>query len=89
MKLVLSAGRMWYKLFANERVGLEDDPGSRRPPQSDICESVRALIWENCFITCKRMFQKLQIEKTDCLRILHTRLSFRNVILGSFTFSDR
>jgi hypothetical protein len=75
--LSLSAVKKRRKRFANRRISLEDNSESRKPAQSDLCESVRAFIEESLFITCKHTCQKLQIAKTTCLRVLHEHLGFR------------
>jgi hypothetical protein len=79
--LCLSAGKKWHKRFVNGRITLQDDPRSGRPPRSDLYESLRALIDESPFISCKRMCQKPQIPKTTCLRVLHEDLGFRKCYL--------
>jgi hypothetical protein len=53
--LSLSAVKKWGKWFVNDRIILEDDSRPERPPQSDLCEYLRALIDEILFISCKRM----------------------------------
>jgi transposase len=75
--LSLSAVKKWCKRFVNGRITLEDDPRSGRPPRSNLCESLRALVDENPFISCKRMCQKLRIPKTTCLRVWHEDPGFR------------
>jgi transposase len=60
----LSAVKMWRKRFANRRINLEDYPSSGRPPQSDLCEAVPALIEESPFITCMRTCQKFRVATT-------------------------
>jgi transposase len=62
--LSLSAVKKWRKRFVNVRITLEDDPRSGRPPQCDLYESLRALIDESPFVSCKRMCQKLRIPNT-------------------------
>jgi hypothetical protein len=79
--LSLSAVKKWRKRFVNGRMTLEDNPRSGRTPRSDLCESLRALIDECPFISCKRMCQKLRIPKTTCLRGLHEDLGFRKCYL--------
>jgi hypothetical protein len=90
--LSLSAVKKWRKRFVNGRITLEDDPRSGRPPRSDLCESLRALIDEGPFIACKRMYQKRMIPKTTCLRVLHEDLGFRKRYLRcdphSMTWSE-
>jgi hypothetical protein len=48
---------LWKKelLSVNGKIALEDDPGSGRPPRSDFCESLQALIDEIPFISWRRM----------------------------------
>jgi hypothetical protein len=75
--LSLAAVKKWRKRFLNGRVSLDDDPRSGRPPVSDLAESVRTLLEETPFISCKRMCSKLRIAKTTCLRVLHDQLGFR------------
>jgi hypothetical protein len=75
--LCLSALKKWRKRLANRRITPEDGPRSGRPPQSDVSESLRALIEESPFISCRRMRQKLPTAKTTYLRILHENIGFR------------
>jgi hypothetical protein len=79
--LSLSAMKKWRKRFVNGRIALEGDPRSTRPPRSDFCESLRALIDESPFLSSKRICQKLRIPKTTCLRVLHEELGFRKCYL--------
>jgi hypothetical protein len=44
--LSLSAVKKWRKGFVNGSITLKDDPRSGRPPRSDFCESLQALIAE-------------------------------------------
>jgi hypothetical protein len=48
-----SAVKKWCNRFVKRRIDLEDDTRSRGPSQSDLCESVQALIQDSPFITCK------------------------------------
>jgi hypothetical protein len=81
--------KKWRKRFVNRRITLDKDLRSGKPPWSDLCESLRALIDETPFISCKHMYSKLQIPKTTCLRVLHEDLRFRKMLskVGS-TFDD-
>jgi hypothetical protein len=87
MKLSLSAVKKWRRHFTNGRVALEGDPRSERPPHSSLCESVRAFIMKNPFISGMRMCQKLQITKTTCLGVRHENLGFRKCCLRWFLCS--
>jgi hypothetical protein len=73
--------KKWRKQFVNGRITLEDDSQSGRPPRSDFSESLRTLIDETSFISWKRMWQKLRILKTTCLRVLHDNFEFRKYYL--------
>jgi hypothetical protein len=77
----LSAVKKWRKRFASRRITLESDPRSGRPQQSDLSESVRALIKESPLILCKCMCQKLWIAKTTCPRVMHENIEFRRCYL--------
>jgi hypothetical protein len=63
--LSLSTVKKWRKCFANGRITLGDDPRSGIPPESDMTESMRALLEEIPLVSCKRMCQKLRISKSD------------------------
>jgi hypothetical protein len=76
-----SVVKKWHNRFANARFTREYDPQSGRPPQSDLCESLRTLVDEAPFISCKYMRQKLRIPKTTCVCILHQGLWFRKCCL--------
>jgi transposase len=73
--------RKWLKRFVNGKITLEDDPWSERPRQSNLSESLRVLIKETVFISCKCMHQNLRIPKTTCLRVLHEDLGFNECYL--------
>jgi hypothetical protein len=77
MKHSLSAVKKRRKRFANGRITLEDCPQSGRGPRSDLYESLRAVIDETPFISCRNIYQKLSIPKTTCLRVLHEDFEFR------------
>jgi hypothetical protein len=72
--LSLPAVKKWRTRFVNGRITLEDDQRSGRLRPSDLRESLRALIDESAFISCKCMSQKLRIPKTTYLRILQMPL---------------
>jgi hypothetical protein len=66
--------------FPNERINLEDDSASARPPQSDLRESLRAVIKESRFLW-KRTCERLRIAKTTCLRVPPEHIGFRKCYL--------
>jgi hypothetical protein len=74
--LSLSAGKKWHERSATGRISGEDDLASGRPPQSDLCESMRALIEEIPSITCQRISQKPPIAITPWLRVRRDHLGF-------------
>jgi hypothetical protein len=80
----LSAVKKRRTRIANGRITLEGDPRSGRPRQSDLSESVRALIEESPFFLCKRMSQKLRIAKTTCLHVLHENFDSESVLSSWF-----
>jgi hypothetical protein len=65
------------RVLGNGRVNVEDDSRSGLPPQSDLCESVRALFEESPVITYNRTCQELRIAKIACLRVLLEHFWFR------------
>jgi hypothetical protein len=77
----LSAVRKCRRRFLDDTLARKDDPQSGRPPQSDLCESLRALIDEAPFISGKHMCQKRRIPKTTCRCVLHEDLGFRTCYL--------
>jgi hypothetical protein len=62
--LCLSVTKKYPKRFTNGRIRPEDNSRSGRASQSNLSESVHALIEESPFILCKRIRQKLWIAKT-------------------------
>jgi hypothetical protein len=75
---------MKRSLFGDEEVAQavrqwENHPG--RPPRNDLYEFRRDLINETPFMSCKRMYQKLRIAKTNCLRVLYEDVWFRKYYL--------
>jgi hypothetical protein len=79
--LSLSALKKWRKRFVTGRITLEDDSWSEKPPRSDLCESIQALIDNTPFISRKRMRQKLWIPMTICLWVLYEDIGFRKCYL--------
>jgi hypothetical protein len=64
--LSLLAVKKQRKMLSNGRITLEDDLRSGRVPRSDLSDSLRAIIDEISFISCRRRCQKLEIPKTIC-----------------------
>jgi hypothetical protein len=86
--LSLSAVKKWRKRFVNGRITLEDDPWSGRPPRNNLYESLRALINEIPFVSCKRMEQNLRIPRTTCLRLLQGILIQKRLFKVASPFHD-
>jgi AraC-like DNA-binding protein len=73
--------KKWNKRFKAGRSDLGDDKRSGRPPKSDLAESVKNLLDEFPFLSCKAIHTRLGISKTTCLRILHDSLGFEKLNL--------
>jgi hypothetical protein len=87
--LSLWAVKKWRERFVDGRIPLTGGRQPGRPPQSDLYESLRALIDETPFILGKHICQKLRIPKTTCLRILHEDPGFRKCYFRvDSTFDD-